>query len=50
MISPVFATTYLALGLTGVELRDHIRYSFVPVSVVSLIMVFSLVLTGTVPL
>jgi CitMHS family citrate-Mg2+:H+ or citrate-Ca2+:H+ symporter len=50
MISPVFATTYLALGLTGVELRDHIRYSFLPVAVISVVMVFSLVLTGTVPL
>ncbi|XBS71752.1 citrate:proton symporter [Acerihabitans sp. KWT182] len=49
MLSPVFATTYLAIGLTGVELKDHIRFSFAPVVVVSLIMVFSLVLTNTVP-
>ncbi|PKE30708.1 citrate transporter [Rahnella sp. AA] len=49
MLSPVFATTYLAIGLTGVELKDHIRFSFTPVVIISLIMVFSLVLTNTVP-
>ena len=50
MLSPVFATTYLAIGLAGVELKDHIRFSFLPVVVFSFVMVFSLVLTNTVPL
>ena len=50
MISPVFATTYLAIGLTGVELKDHIRFCFVPVVLFSVIMVFSLVVLQTVPL
>lgn len=50
MLSPVFATTYLAIGLTGVELKDHIRFSFLPVVVFSMVMVFSLVVTNTVPL
>ncbi|MBD7493738.1 citrate transporter [Klebsiella pneumoniae] len=50
MLSPVFATTYLAIGLAGVELKDHIRFSFMPVVVFSIVMVFSLVVTNTVPL
>lgn len=50
MISPVFATTYLAIGLTGVELKDHIRFCFIPVVLFSVIMVFSLVVLQTVPL
>lgn len=50
MLSPVFATTYLAIGLTGVELKDHIRFSFLPVVVFSIVMVFSLIVTNTVPL
>ena len=50
MLSPVFATTYLAIGLAGVELKDNIRFSFLPVVVFSFVMVFSLVLTNTVPL
>ncbi len=50
MLSPVFATTYLAIGLAGVELKDHIRFSFLPVVVFSMVMVFSLIATNTVPL
>lgn len=49
MISPVFATTYLAIGLTGVELKDHIRFCFVPVVLFSVVMVLSLPIFGIVP-
>lgn len=49
MMSPVFATTNLAIGLTGVELKDHIRFSFLPVVLFSIIMVLSLPVFGIVP-
>lgn len=49
MISPVFATTYLALGLTGTTLSDHVRFSFAPIMLISVVMVLSLILFGTVP-
>jgi len=49
MISPVFATTYLALGLTGTTLSDHVRFSFAPIMLMSVVMVLALIVFGTVP-
>ncbi|MDY3868782.1 MAG: SLC13 family permease, partial [Pyramidobacter sp.] len=37
-VSPCVATTFLAIGLVGAELKDHIRFSFVPLWGMSLVM------------
>lgn len=39
IISPLQPTTYLACGLAGIELRNHIKTNFVPLWLVSLIMI-----------
>ena len=45
MISPLVPATFLAIGLAEVELKDHIRYSFMALWVLGLIMfVFSFVI------
>ncbi|MGL4901733.1 MAG: CitMHS family transporter, partial [Cetobacterium sp.] len=42
-ISPLVPATFLGIGLAGIELKDHIKYSFVGLFSVSLIMmVFAL--------
>jgi len=42
------ASPYLALGLAGVEMKDHLKYSLVPVYAFSLVMVAFMVVTGIV--
>lgn len=44
------AAPYLALGLAGVEMRDHLKYSLLPVYGFSLLMILFLVVTGMLPL
>lgn len=44
--SPVFASTYMAIGLAEVELKDYLKFAFVPLWVTSVIMVISGVLLG----
>lgn len=39
IISPLQPTTYLACGLAGVELRSHMKTNFMPLWIISLIMV-----------
>lgn len=46
MISPMVPATFLAIGFTDVELKDHIKFSFKYLYIISLIMVFSGVLLG----
>ncbi|CAM3156323.1 CitMHS family transporter [Vibrio diazotrophicus] len=38
LISPLVPATYLGIGLTNIELKDHIRYSFFGLWIVGLIM------------
>lgn len=42
------AAPYLALGLAGVEMKDHLKYSLLPAYIFSLIMVAFMVVTGIV--
>ncbi|WP_434311751.1 SLC13 family permease [Hominifimenecus sp. rT4P-3] len=44
------AAPYLALGLAGVEMRDHLKYSLLPVYGFSVLMTLFLVVTGMLPL
>ncbi|MCD8148583.1 MAG: hypothetical protein LUE92_03250 [Clostridiales bacterium] len=44
------ATPYLALGLAGVEMKDHLKYSLLPVYGFSLLMLAFMVVTGMLPL
>lgn len=44
------AAPYLALGLAGVEMKDHLKYSLLPVYGFSLLMVGFMVLTGMLPI
>lgn len=47
LISPMVPATYLATALTKLELKDHIRYSFLPLWAVAIIM---LILSGIIGL
>ena len=42
------AAPYLALGLAGVEMKDHLKYSLLPAYLFSLAMVAFMVITGIV--
>lgn len=46
MVAP---TPYLALGLCGVEMKDNLKYMFIPTWVLSIIMVIAAGFTGAVP-
>lgn len=46
MISPAIAVTYLACGLAGVELKDHIKASFVWLWVVSTVLLVVMMVLG----
>jgi CitMHS family citrate-Mg2+:H+ or citrate-Ca2+:H+ symporter len=48
--SPIFASTYLAISMAGVELKDYLKYAFLPMWIVSIIMVVSGLLFGIIPL
>lgn len=45
-VSPVLPPTYLAIGLAGVELKEHIKYSFLPLWMLSLGMMVFAILFG----
>ncbi len=47
-VSPCVATTFLAIGMAGLELRDHIRFSFKYMWGVSILMLIFGVVTGVV--
>lgn len=42
------AAPYLALGLADVEMKDHLKYSLLPVYLFSLVMLAFMVVTGVV--
>lgn len=44
------ATPYLTLGLAGVEMKDNIKYCFLPLYGVSILMTIFLVVTGMLPI
>ncbi|WP_367569252.1 CitMHS family transporter [Lacrimispora sp.] len=46
MISPMVPATFLALGFVDLDLKDHIKFSFKYLYIISVIMVFSGVLLG----
>ncbi len=45
-VSPVVPPTFLAIGLAGVELKDHIKYSFIPLWILSIVMMIFAIATG----
>lgn len=45
-VSPCVPTTFLLVGMAGVELKDHIRHSFVPMWVVSIVMMIAGAILG----
>lgn len=50
MVSPLVPATYLAIGLTGVELKDHMKFSIPIYWGISIVMVVIGVILGIVPL
>lgn len=50
LISPMVPATFLAIGLTNTELKDHIKYSLIPLWILSLIMLVFAVIIGMVKL
>ena len=46
VINPCIPTTFLAIGLAGVELKDHIKFSLKYLVLISLIMVLTGVFLG----
>ncbi|MCJ8343813.1 MAG: citrate:H+ symporter, partial [Cetobacterium sp.] len=44
-ISPLVPATFLGIGLVNIDLKDHIKYSFLGLFIVSLIMlIFALII------
>lgn len=50
MGSPVYPSTFLLLGMADVELKDYLKYSFVPMWVVSILMILVGIVFGIIPL
>ncbi len=46
LISPLVPATFLAIGLADLELKDHIKYSIIPLWIVSLFMLIFAVIIG----
>jgi len=44
--SPVFASTYMAISLAEVELKDYLKFAFLPLWLTSVIMIISGILFG----
>ena len=49
MVSPLVPATFLAIGLTGTELRDHMKFSIPPYYLISVITVIICVIIGIIP-
>lgn len=45
-VSPVVPPTFLAIGLAGVELKEHIRFSFLPLWALSVVMMLFAIVIG----
>ena len=50
MVSPLVPATFLAIGLTGTELKDHMKFSIPPYFIISVLMVILSVIFGVIPL
>lgn len=48
MVSPLVPATFLAIGLTNTELKDHMKFSIPPYWIVSIIMLVFAVVIGVV--
>lgn len=49
-LSPLTATTYLLIGLTGIDLAEHQRFTFIYAFLTTLVMTTVAILIGTLPL
>lgn len=49
MVSPLVPATFLAIGLTGTELKDHMKFSIPPYYLISVITVILCVIIGIIP-
>ena len=49
MVSPLVPATFLAIGLTGTELKDHMKFSIPPYFLISVITVILCVIVGIIP-
>ena len=49
-LSPLTPATFLLIGLTGIDLGDHQKHTFIWAWLVSLIILFVSILTGVIPL
>ena len=49
-ISPLTPATFLLIGLAGVDLGDHQKHTFLWAWAVSLVILFTAILTGAIPL
>lgn len=45
-VSPVVPPTFLAIGLAGVDLKEHIKFSFLPLWALSVVMMLFAILIG----
>lgn len=45
-VSPVVPPTFLAIGLAGVDLKEHIKFSFLPLWALSVIMMLFAIIVG----
>ncbi len=50
LISPLVPATWLALGMVEVDFKEHLKFSFLPLFMISVIMVFSGLLLGIITL
>ncbi len=48
--SPVYPATYLILSMANVELRDYLKFAFLPMWLISMVMVLAGILCGSIPL
>jgi CitMHS family citrate-Mg2+:H+ or citrate-Ca2+:H+ symporter len=49
-LSPLTATTYLLIGLTGIDLAEHQRFTFIYAFITTLVMTAVSIIIGTLPL
>ena len=50
MVSPLVPATFLAIGLTNTELKDHMKFSIPPYYAVSVVMLIFGIVVGIIPL
>lgn len=47
-VSPVVPPTFLAIGLAGVDLKEHIKFSFLPLWALSVVMMLFAIIVGVI--